>query len=504
MFKARIIKKYGIAFFLIAFVCVNINRSINESPNPTVINASAKKCSCENEEKVNKTAVSSIANTTSNANYLVRYPFMLDCRSNYAKLNPRDITNMQDPVYDYMQPASNSTFKMRILRAVIVYFPIMKTDNFEIELRWLYRSWIHMLTFEPTKWRTDLIVFIDTNLTDHFSKPDFFLNQLKCSVFNKRTSPEQKPMCTLIHYRSVLDRNDSFINEKDPQLTEHKLFEYLATKLDIFRTSQNETGLFLSYLKANLATYNYLDSILMAFEGYDYFKSAGFDFLIRSDMDVFLTPALAVWLPRHCNDFYVGSGAYSNTFNRKRLFRISKDMNFKYVHRGNLGSTWISTPHQFRVVSYLTLLSMAYLAAEEFTEPERKSLVGTINWPEWHYGVLLLYGQNLGMNHLIGSSQLNLIALSDYIDYPSSSSKRSIFKILHIHVYHSEELFSKFMFKMNRYTNLTLSDYDASNTSEVYKYNMVNYFSFRMAMEAKHFNCSQLNQMLAQKSIAKN
>ncbi len=41
---------------------------------------------------------------------------------------------------------------------------------------------------------------------------------------------------------------------------------------------QNEAGHFLSYLKATLATYHYMDSIRMAFEGYEYFKSAGFDF----------------------------------------------------------------------------------------------------------------------------------------------------------------------------------------------------------------------------------
>ncbi len=45
--------------------------------------------------------------------------------------------------------------------------------------------------------------------------------------------------------------------------------------------------------------------------------------------------------------------------------------------------------------------------------------MGTENWPFWHYGVLLLYGQNVGMNHLIGSKQLNVIKLANFLDFPS-------------------------------------------------------------------------------------
>jgi hypothetical protein len=444
-----------------------------------------------------------INQTKSNTSYLTRYPYMLDCRTNYNKFTVDQIQTIQEAGHDYMQESNNSTFSLRILRAILVYFPIAKIDYFEIELRWLHRSWVHMQSYEPTKWRTDLVVFVDTNLTNDFSSASFFMNQLNCTLRNRRTSPEQKPMCTLIHYRSVVDRNDSFINDQDPQLTDPGFLEYLSTKVDIFNPTQNATGHFLSYLKANLATYNYLDSILMAFEGYEYFKSAGFDYLLRSDMDVFLTPGLSEWLPRYCNDFYVGGGGYSNNFNRKRLHRISKDMGFSYGFRDNLGSTWISTPDQFRIVSYLTLISMSYLAAEEFTEPERRQLVGTINWPDWHYGVLLLYGQNLALNHLVGSNQMRLVSLPNYIDYSSSGSESNIYQVLHIHIYHGEDMFSKFMFKMDRYANLSVSDFDDHTTNSTYKYSQVKFYSLKMAMDAKNLNCSQLNQLLKDESITK-
>ena len=96
----------------------------------------------------------------------------------------------------------------------------------------------------------------------------------------------------------------------------------------------------------------------MAFDGYEYFKSAGFDFLMRSDMDVFLSPVFGKWIPKNCNDFIVGQGGYSHDFNRNRLQRVSQNLGLEHAGSSNLGSTWYSTPEQFRLVSYLTIFSM--------------------------------------------------------------------------------------------------------------------------------------------------
>ena len=47
-------------------------------------------------------------------------------------------------------------------------------------------------------------------------------------------------------------------------------------------------------------------------------------------------------------------------------------MGLKFKEIRNLGSTWYSTPKQFRYVSYLTLVAMAYINSEEFSQPERE------------------------------------------------------------------------------------------------------------------------------------
>lgn len=130
---------------------------------------------------------------------------------------------------------------------------------------------------------------------------------------------------------------------------------------------------------------------------------------------------------------------------------------------------------------------MAYLNNEEFAQPEREQKLGTLMWPEWHYGVLLLYGQHLMLNHLIAAKQINVIKLEKLIDYPSGNNI-SIFKILHIHVFHGENLFSKFMFKTGKYDNMTIDEG---------KSNLVSYFSLKMAMEGRDKNGTELQNMLS-------
>jgi hypothetical protein len=196
-----------------------------------------------------------------------------------------------------------------------------------------------MQAYEPSRWRTDLIIFYDVEKSGtEIDDQDFFLNKMNCTVKNRRVQPIQPPMCTIIPYKAIKDRNDTNINSQNPLIQNRSIYEHLFNNVNIFNTSTEDTGLFLSLVKANIPqSYVYLDSIAIAYTGYPYFQSAGYDFLIRSDMDVFLTPTLGTWLPRYCNDFAVGQGGYSNTFNGKRLHRIATDMGLRHAGSANLG-----------------------------------------------------------------------------------------------------------------------------------------------------------------------
>ncbi len=78
------------------------------------------------------------------------------------------------------------------------------------------------------------------------------------------------------------------------------------------------------------------------------------------------------WLPINCNDFYAGNGGYSTEFNTKRLGRIARELNLAYASQGSIGSSWLSTPNQFRLAAYLSSFLMGYLYREEFSITERE------------------------------------------------------------------------------------------------------------------------------------
>ena len=285
--------------------------------------------------------------------YLEKYPNFMDCTDpNYKKWTAQTASQLRP---DYSLPAPEKMYSNQITRAILLYFPIEQKDNFFLELKWLYRSWIEMQKTEPAKWRTDIIIFIEND--PNWFKENPFLQELNCKFDNKRTSKADKPMCTLIHYVSLKKRNvGAFVPIDHKQVKAE--YNKLLSDVNIFDDSTKNLQPFYSKAKNALEDYGYVDSILMAFDGYKYFKSAGYDFLIRSDMDVFLTPLFSKWLPDNCNDFYVGGGAYSDDFNRKRLSRIAEDLGLEHAGESNLGSTWYSTPEQFRLVSYLTIFSM--------------------------------------------------------------------------------------------------------------------------------------------------
>ncbi len=134
---------------------------------------------------------------------------------------------------------------------------------------------------------------------------------------------------------------------------------------------------------------------------------------------------------------------------------------------------------------------MIYISKEEFSLPEKQGKVSL--WPYWHYGVLLLYGQNIGMNHLIASKQINIVKLNDYIDFPSGNTEDINHK-LHIHVYHGGEMFSKFDFKAGKYDNMTLPS-DNLNQVKVY--------CLKMALESKRTSGHDLYKLLESESDKK-
>ena len=136
---------------------------------------------------------------------------------------------------------------------------------------------------------------------------------------------------------------------------------------------------------------------------------------------------------------------------------------------------------------------MSYLYSEEFTETERLGNLGIQNWPDWHYGVLSMYGNDIALNHLSGSNQMNVVKLDTLIDFPSTNNFNPNEK-LHIHVFHSFQMFSKFEFKSGKYDNMTVTDKDMDKIS---------FYCLKMALDGKRIKAAELRKMLDQQTVRK-
>ncbi len=202
------------------------------------------------------------------------------------------------------QPPSQSI----VLRALLLFYPNDQDLGFQPEFRWFYRSWTEMMTNESALWRTDLIVYA--------SEYTPFFKQLGCVYDQIRTNSKEKPKCRLFPYVRIKNR----ASNHEP-----------SSKYQNIDKKRSQT------IYQHLRTYGYIDSINTVLEYNTSFFM--YDFILRTDMDCFLTHNLAVYVPYN-NSILVGHGGYSTEFNNRRLKRIARDMNWKYADRNSLGSTW--------------------------------------------------------------------------------------------------------------------------------------------------------------------
>ena len=92
-------------------------------------NSDIKKTSAITIPEPKTTQKIKIAEETENSfDYLKKYPFFLDCKHHYdntiVSQNSQPAANN-----DYSKPALNSTYNLRIVRAVTFYFPIENKDE---------------------------------------------------------------------------------------------------------------------------------------------------------------------------------------------------------------------------------------------------------------------------------------------------------------------------------------------------------------------------------------
>ncbi|OQR92146.1 hydroxyacylglutathione hydrolase, mitochondrial-like isoform X2, partial [Thraustotheca clavata] len=292
------------------------------------------------------------------------------------------------------QEQSKQEITSQLTRAAVLYFPSEIQGRFVGQLRWFMKSWQTMQPYEPSQWRTDILIYTDEPL-------DLF-TQLNCTS-QPRLTPDEPNKCIFISTYSSIKSND---------------FDYgYADSVNVVATNSQE-----------------LDA---------------YDYLLRTDIDTFLTPAFAKWQPEK---LIVGQGNYLGSTTALRLEKISAKLGWRTPTLQNIGSTWYGPAAVLRKCAKLTMEAMMYLHKNSFTDLEKSSEYGIQGWPEWHYGVLTLYAGHLAINECTNDVEKR----TDMLDFPTTSLE-SPFLHAHLHTWQNNNRFSKFAFDEGKYANVPLN-----------------------------------------------
>lgn len=219
----------------------------------------------------------------------------------------------------YLQHTTNELDNLSIQRAILIFYPYSQESHFSPEIRWLYRSWIEMMKYESKKWRTDLIVY-----TEKYSS---LLQQLGCIVNYVRVNKTEPPRCRVFLYLRLSYRK---IN---PSTQQQSIF-IDNTPHDLYHIDIQRSMSIYTLIKS----YEYIDSVNIIAEAYPTYKH--YDFILKTDIDIFLTKPFAKHIPISNRTLLVGRGGYSTAFNTRRLRRVANDLNWLYANMTNIGSTW--------------------------------------------------------------------------------------------------------------------------------------------------------------------
>ncbi|ETV82638.1 hypothetical protein H257_05215 [Aphanomyces astaci] len=301
-------------------------------------------------------------------------------------------------------PASiTSTF----IRAAVVYLPSTEA-RFLHEFRWFHRSWQAMQAFEPPGWRTDIVVVTNGLVPT--------LDELNCTSMPREHATDPNRCIVVATYTS---------------------------------------------LYSPAFPYAYADSVnVLAVT-----PLGAYDWVLRTDMDTFLTPAFATWKP---SLFVVGMGGYNVMGSTNdRLDAIIVQLNLTAKTVDNVGSTWYGPTALVQQCAQLSMDVQMYMYANEFTDEEKSPEYGIKGWPNWHVGVLSMYGGHVAINHC--TRDFGVVKDAHNLDFPTTSHE-SPTRHAHLHTWQDSNRFSKFAFADGAYKNENKSALDLDDISDYAMY----------------------------------
>eukprot|EP00111_Clytia_hemisphaerica_P017659 TCONS_00052246-protein len=222
-----------------------------------------------------------------------------------------------------------------------------------------------------------------------------------------------------------------------------------------------------------------------------------YKYILRTDNDVFVTPAMFKLKPKV---FLHGHGGYSDPFNMARLKQVAARLHMTHRGRHAIGSTWCGETAQFLKLAKRTLEVTRYVWLNEF-DPNAKGLE-TIpfdknregEWIRWWRPVSLLYGGEITLNHMITD-----ISEKNQGKFDSSSCDTvSVWTTPHIHCWHNDCEFQKF--KFSKYLNIAIYGRASETLPGTIVHRIVeNIYS----QDVSKMNLQQYSQYIAWNSVSK-
>ena len=186
----------------------------------------------------------------------------------------------------------------------------------------------------------------------------------------------------------------------------------------------------------------------------------GYDFILRTDVDVFLTPKFRDFIP---TIYTTGHGGYNNDDNTKNnLSTIAKTFNLREQKRYNIGSTHFGYGPLVVEAAKLQYRICEHIFTDWFLDGEGA-------WAGWYKGVTTMYAGELAVNHCCDQ-----IEMTHGFDYYSDSTA-SIDDYYHIHSWHTENDYSKH--------KLLCGHYDKINKDEIEDLNVIKNYCLYNALQ---------------------
>jgi hypothetical protein len=192
--------------------------------------------------------------------------------------------------------------------------------------------------------------------------------------------------------------------------------------------------------------YGYINSVANLAEAQVFEACRRFDYLLKTDCDTFVTPALRHFEP---SSLCLGFGAYAYQEDvRRKLSECSA--RWGYLHSGlhNVGASALGPRDMV-----IEFLKAQLHFCEKLLDEEFRAFEGA--WPGWSKQVLTMYAGELALRATY--PQNCTLGLLDHFPY---ASRKLGSDVLHVHAWHTDDYWSKHLYRTGAYAHLAPDQID--------------------------------------------